>query len=166
MTLLKNRGVALVLLNLSAVFDSINTKGVLTTLQQHIGAEGTTLAWFEDYLTKRTQIIRIGKTVSDSVRLTRGVPQGFVLGPVLFAAYTIPIAAIYRKNHVKYHMYADDTQLYVVSDPAILGDRERALDRPKRCIQVIRSWMLIHVLKLNDDKKAYIIFQSKHHDQK
>ena len=56
----ENRGVALVLLDLSAAFDTINTKGVVTTLQQHIGVEGTALAWFEDYLTKRTQRIRIG----------------------------------------------------------------------------------------------------------
>ena len=118
MTLLENRGVALVLLDLSAAFDTINTKGVVTTLQQHIGVEGRALAWFEDYLTKRKQRIRIGKFVSDSVRLKQGVPQGFVLGPVLFTAFTIPISAIYRKYNVKYHMYADDTQLYVVFDPA------------------------------------------------
>ena len=162
----ENRGVALALLDLSAAFDTINTKGVDTTPQQHIGVEGIALSWFEDYLTKRTQTIRMGKTVSDSVQLTRGVPQGSVLGSVLFTAYTIPIAAICRKYFVKYHMYADDTQLYVVFDPAIPGDRERALDRLKICIQKIRYWMLIHELKLNDDKTEYNIFQSKHNDQK
>ena len=156
---------ALVLLDLSAAFDTINTKGVVTTLQQLIGVEGTALAWFEDYLTKRTKRIRIGKTVSDSERLTRGVPQGSVLGSVLFTAYTLPIAALCREYNVKYHMYADDTQLYVVFDPAIIGDRERALDRLKRGIQEIQSGMLIHELNLNDDKTEYIILQSKHHDQ-
>ena len=57
-------------------------------------------------------------------------------------------------------MYADDIQLYFVSDPAIPGDRERALDRLKICIQEIRSWVLIHVheLKLNDNKTEYIFF--------
>ena len=138
---------ALVLLDVSAAFDTINTKGVVTTLQQQIWIEGTALAWLEDYLTKGTQKIRIGKTVSDSVRLTRGVPQGSVLGPVFFTAFFILIAAICRKYNVKYHMYADDTQLYVVFDPAIPGDRERALDRLKRCIQKLRSRMLIHELK-------------------
>ena len=63
-------------------------------------------------------------------------------------------------------MYEDDTQLYVVFDPAIPGDRERALDRLTRCIQEIRSWMLIHELKLNDEKTECIFFQSEHHDQK
>ena len=58
-----------------------------------------------------------------------------------------------------YHIYADDTQLYVLFDPTIPGDRERALARLKSCIAEIRACMLTHELKLNDDKTEFIIFQ-------
>ena len=162
----QGKGVAMVLLDLSAAFDTINPQGVTDTLQQHIGVNGTPLTWFKDYLANRRQRVRIGSTVSAPMTLTRGVPQGSVLGPVLFTTYTIPLAAICAKYNVKYHIYADDTQLYVVFDPSIPGDCERALCRLKNCIKEIRAWMLTHELKLNDDKTEYIIYQSRHHQQK
>ena len=162
----KGRGVALVLLDLSAAFDTINPDGVINTLEQHIGVKGVALSWFRNYLNKRNQRIRIGMTVSKPATLSRGVPQGSVLGPVLFTTYTIPIAAICKRHGVKYHIYADDTQLYIMFDPSIPGDREHALEKLKKCIQEIRAWMLIHELKLNDDKTEFIIFQSKYHENR
>ena len=80
--------------------------------------------------------------------------------------YTIPIAAICERHGVKYHIYADDTQLYITFDPSIPGDHEHALEKLKKCIQEIRAWMLIHKLKLNDDKTEFIIFQSKYHENR
>ena len=59
-----------------------------------------------------------------------------------------------------YHIYADDTQLYVSFGPSIPGDRERALARLKSCIAKIKAWML------TDDKTEFNIFQSRHHNQK
>ena len=71
-------------------------------------------------------------TVSKPATFSRGVPQGSVLGPVLFTTYTIPIAAICKRHGVKYHIYADDTQLYITFDPSIPGDREHALEKLKK----------------------------------
>ena len=122
----KGRGVALVLLDLSAAFDTIDPDGVINTLEQHIG-----VSWFRDYLNKINQRIRIGMTVSTPATLSRGVPQGSVLGPVLFTTYTIPIAAICKRHGVKYHIYADDPQRYIMFDPSIPGDREHALEKLK-----------------------------------
>ena len=99
--------------------------------------------------------------VSKLATLSRGVPQGSVLGPVLFTTYTIPITAICTRHGVKYHIGTDDTQLYITFDPSIPGDREHALEKLKKCIQEIRAWMFIQELKLNDDKTEFIIFQSK-----
>ena len=163
----QDRGVALVLLDCrSAAFDTINTRGVIDTLHQQIGVTGVPLTWFESYLSKRSQRIRIGSTTSRPATLSRGVPQGSVLGPVLFTSYTIPISSICKKHGVYYHIYADDTQLYVSFDPTTPGDRERALARLKSCIAEIRAWMLTHELKLNDNKTEFFIFQSRHHNQK
>ena len=162
----QDRGVALVLLELSAAFDTINTRGVIDTLHQQIGVTGVPLKWFKSYLSKRSQRIRIGSTTSRPATLSRGVSQGSVLGPVSVTSYTIPISSICKRHGVYYHIYADDTQLYVSFDPTIPGDRERALARLKSCIAEIRAWMLTHELKLNDNKTEFNIFQSRHHNQK
>ena len=115
----KGRSVALVLLDLSAAFDTINPVGVINTLEQHIGVKGVALSWFRNYLNKINQRIRIGITVSKPAKLTRGVPQGFVLGTVLFTTYTMPISTICKRHGVKYHIYADDTKLYITFDLSI-----------------------------------------------
>ena len=81
---------------------------------------------------------------SKPATLSRGVPQGSVLRPVLFTSYTLPISSICKKNGVYYHINADDTQLYVSFDPSIPGVL-------KRCIAEIRAWVLTHELKLTDD---------------
>ena len=146
----QDRGVALVLLDLSAAFDTINTRGVIDTLHKQIGVTDVPR-------------IRIGSTTSRPAILSRGVPQGSVLGPVSFTSYTIPLFSICKKHDVYYHIYADDTQLYVSFYPSIPGVRERALARLKSCIAEIRAWMLSHEPKLNDDKTEFIIFQSRHH---
>ena len=120
----QDRGVALVLLDLSAAFDTINTRGVIDTLHKQIGVTDVPLTWFKSYLSKRSQRIRIGSTTSRPAILSRGVPQGSVLGPVSFTSYTIPIFSICKKHDVYYHIYADDTQLYVSFYLSIPGVRE------------------------------------------
>ena len=117
----KGRAVALVLLDLSAAFDTINLDGVINTLEHHIGVKGVALSWFKNYLNKRNQRIMIGIAVSKPATLSKGVPRGSVFVPV-FTTYTIPIAAICKRHGVKYHIYADDTQLYITFDPSIPGD--------------------------------------------
>ena len=100
----KGRGVALVLLDLSAAFDTINPDGVMNNLEKHIGVKGGALCWLRNYLNKRNQRNRIDMTVSKPAKLSRAVPQGSVMGPALFTAYTIPIAAMCERHGVKYHI--------------------------------------------------------------
>ena len=84
----------------------------------------------------------------------------------MFILYTTPLKQIILKYGICYHKYADDTQLYLVYDLALPGDRERALSRLTACIQEIRVWMAQWWLKLNEDKTEMVIFVSKHHLKK
>ena len=74
----------LVLLDLSAAFDTIDNSTLLNCLQSWFGVYGTVLKWFTYYLTNRVQSIKIGSTLNESCKLLFGVPQGSVLDPLLF----------------------------------------------------------------------------------
>ena len=102
---------ALVLLDLSAAFDTIDHQILLTRLSSTFGLSGTALSLITSYLTDRSQHITIGNHCSNSAPLTTGVPQGSVLGPLLFTLYTTPIGYILSNSSVSFHLYADDTQL-------------------------------------------------------
>jgi hypothetical protein len=68
--------------------------------------------------------------------LAFGVPQGSVLGPIIFCTYTIPLGAILRSHNMSYHLYADDTQLYCASNA---GDSHDIMANIETCVNDIRS---------------------------
>ena len=82
-----------------------------------------------------------------------GVPQGSVLGPTLFNVYCRPLGRIIRKHDISYHMYANDSQLYVDFSPC---DEKTALTNLQRCIQEIREWLRDNFLLLNDKKMKWL----------
>ena len=108
----KDGGVILMLLDLSAAFDTID-HNILFRRLYNLGIRGPALSWFRSYLSGRTQSVVIGDIKSASRNLPYGVPQGSVLGPILFTIYTLPLGDIARKYGLKVHIYADDTQLYI-----------------------------------------------------
>jgi retron-type reverse transcriptase len=111
------RVVLLVLLDLSAAFDTVNHDLLLATLNKFkIG--GTALQWLQSYLTEQNQVVRLNGETSDFKILKCGVPQGSVLGPLLFSIYTSTL----RSKGVCYHLYADDTQIYLAVDPSQLHE--------------------------------------------
>ena len=77
--------------------------------------------WFSSYLTDRQQKVRIGDKVSPSKVLEWGVPQGSVLGPLLFSIYMLPLGDIVRKHNLMFHMYADDVQIYISVEPTSIS---------------------------------------------
>ena len=125
-----------------------------------IGIVGTAHKWFSSYLRSCDQSVFIKGTASQSVPLKYGVPQGSVLGPVLFTQYTVAIGAICRRHGVSYQLYADDTRIYITFRIDDLEDQHAAHLKIEACIAEIRAWMIIHRLKLNDDKsnKTQYIF--------
>ena len=115
------------------------------------------LRWFKSYFQDRTQTVQIGSSTSEPVTLKYGVPQGSVLGPILFTMYTTPLGNIIRNHNLDFHLYADDTQLYISCKPCDSISRQTAISQFEACISDIKTWMTNNLLKLNDDKTELII---------
>ena len=97
---------------------------------------------------------------SAKVPLTRGVPQGSILGLIAFTAYTLPLGDIARKYHLGSHVYVDDTQIYLAfyqNDPT---SAPLAINSIESCISEIHDWMRLNKLKLNDDRTDILLFSS------
>ena len=98
--------------------------------------------------------------ISKPVILDYSVPQGSVLGPQWFTVYTSPVRDTILKYNLNYHVYADDTQLYITfkssQEPA-----DSCITTLEKCIQEIRSWMRQNFLKLNDEKTEFLLFGSR-----
>ena len=149
-----------VLLDLSAAFDVINHSTLLTRLQREVGIEGPALQWFQSYLSDRTQRVMVNTASSLTVPLQCGVPQGSVLGPVLFSVYTSQLGPIVEKHGVNRKMFADDTELYRSFGPDDESVRQ-AVCAVERCCVAVKSWMLANKLKLNDEKTEAMLCGSK-----
>ena len=103
----------LVLLDLSSAFDMIDYEILITRLADSFGIRGTVLRWIKSYLYNRTQSIVIGDVQSVILPIDCGVPQGSVLGPMLFSLYISPIEGIVQSHGLQPMLYADDTQMYI-----------------------------------------------------
>jgi len=105
------------LLDLSAAFDSVDHDTLLTRLHLTYGCTGAVLNWFKSYLTGRTQSVRCSSSSSKYLSVMFGVPQGSVLGPILFLLYVADLILLIRRHQLVPHSYADDTQIYGFSSP-------------------------------------------------
>ena len=101
-------------LDLSAAFDTIDHNILLSRLEHVFGIHGTALQWFSSYLSNRTQTVSINNLKSDLAPVPYGVPQGSVLGSVLFVLYTTPLSDEIERHSIHYHSFAYDTQLNTV----------------------------------------------------
>lgn len=151
----------LVLLDLSAAFDTIDHTTLLSRLENLYGIKDNALSWISAYLHGRQQTVCVEGELSDPVTMNFGVPQGSVLGPKYFTMYTKPVGAICGKHGLVHHFYADDSQLYISFKPIDIVSKSEAINRVESCPTEIILWMNRNMLKLNAEKTEVMLFSSK-----
>ena len=149
---------ALALLDLSSAFDTVDQQLLLQILHYRFCVTDSALAWFRSYLTDRAHVVAVNGQSSKVVQSSHGVPQGSVLGPKKFIAYTEDIDAIFHSHELHHHCFADDTQMYI-STPRT--ERHTIAPHLQRCISDVSDWCGSRRLQLNAAKTEVIWFGSK-----
>ena len=156
----------LVLLDLSAAFDTVDHRILLDRLQFDFGISGSALNWIESYLSNRTQRIYIDGVLSSNFNLKFGVPQGSCLGPLLFSLYASKLFKIVESHLPNPHCCADDTQLYIAFRSGNDLEETAAITAMESCIADISQWMHSDKLKLNSDKTECLLIGTRQQLQK
>ena len=130
----------------------------LTAYINTISIKGTALNWSKSYFSDWFQFVQINDESSVCTKVNHGVPQGSVLGPILFSLYMLPRGNIIRTHSVNFHCYADDTLLYLSIKP----EQCNQLTKLQPCLKDIKTWMTRNFLLLNSDKTEVLILDPKH----
>lgn len=149
--------VLVVLLDLSAAFDTIDHEILLEKLLTDYGIKGEALSWIKSYLEDRSFCVKIEDTISSLLELLFGVPQGSLLGPILFVLYIKALQKIAAKYGLNVQFYADDSQLYISFHPSHPSDLADVKDRINKCLAEVKTWMVNNFMKLNEDKTELLI---------
>jgi hypothetical protein len=139
----------LMMLDLSAAFDSVDHATLLKRLTTSYGLKGSVINWFRSYLSDRTQCVHSSKTRSSISTLLYGVPQGSVLGPILFLLYVADVLQLIKRHQLLPHAYADDTQIYGFCNPS---DADVLQERVAACFDEVSEWTAANRLQLNPSK--------------
>ena len=148
----------LVSLDLSAAFDTIDNSILLNRLQSSFGIHGTALSWFHSYLSNRIQFVQIGNSRSSISSCPTVVPQGSVLGPMLFSLYSSPIAHIVSSFGLLQQQYADATQIYVAVSRL---NQSINILQLERCLSALHTWFSLNGLALNPSKSEVILMDTR-----
>lgn len=151
------REAILVLLDFSAAFDTLNHNTLLARLESHYGIKHSALNWFNSYLRDRQYSVSINGSHSRGSISSCGVPQGSVLGPLLFILYTAPMQSVL--GNLKSMSYADDNQIYIELDPE---SPNTSIESANQCITRIHSWCESNSLKLNEPKTVILHIEPSH----
>ena len=149
------KATVLLLLDLSAAFDTVDQDKLLHILNKNIGISGIALKWFHSFLKGRTQKVMINDSFSDEESLDYGVAQGSVLGPRLFNIYIMSLYSHIHAASFDVEGFADDHQLYKsfipVFQTVVLGS---AINE---CLRAVSEWMRTYFLKLNESKTKILV---------
>ena len=141
----------LVSLDLSAAFDCVLHSKLLDRLSLEFGFSGSSLSWIQSYLTHRKQFVKLGDDKSTLCTMTSGVPQGSVLGPLLFSAYLSPVSRLIQSFGLLHHIYADDITLLLSFDPKL-----SPLKLLNDCTCALSNWLMFNGLRLNPTKSEVL----------
>ena len=136
--------------DLKKAFDTVNHAILLKKLNA-LGVDSNSLLWFKSYLRNRTQHTAVAESISNQCRVTTGVPQGSILGPLLFLAYINDMPADCLQ-HTQASLFADDTVLYCTAPSS--GELEEKLNND---LSRIRLWLNRHKLTLNASKSKFTL---------
>ena len=148
----------LVALDISAAFDTLEHGTLLRRLQNTFGITGAMLEWVRSYLSDRNQFVKILGSCSRARIGDSGVPQGSVLGPVLFTLFVSPVARVIENAGLLHHQYADDTQLYV---SFMHGDEQLSTVLIEGVTDKVRDWFRQNGLQLNPDKSEAMLLGTR-----
>ena len=148
----------LALLDFSSAFDTIYHPILVHRLHTDFGFTDTVLQWFSYYLSDRTHYVSLCNHCSAFAPVQSGVPQGSVLGPILFTMYTKLLSAIIDSHSIIHHSFADDLQLQMSAPPDRISE---LLHSMQSCIGDFKAWATASILKLNDKKTELMLVTSK-----
>ena len=155
----EGRGVILVIVDLSAAFDTVDHSILLNILRDKYHITGSALQWFRCYLTGRTQRVKIGDTFSEPLVISFGVPQGSVLGPLLFNLYSSSLSEVFECEGFDSVGYADDNFGYRYFPAS--AQLSTLNDVVPHCLASIQCWTDSHLLKLNSGKTKVMVFGNR-----
>ena len=154
-----NKLTAMVCLNLSAAFDTVNHTILKTVMEYYFGLRDTSLQWLSFYVSNRQFSVKIGCSFSQTNIVNFSVRQGSILGPVLFSCYVSTLPEVIKQTTDTIILgYADDhafTQAFTHKDTLVKYTIEEKVDR-------IKNWMCMNHLQMNDTKTEFITFGTPH----
>ena len=152
----QNRGVVVLLIDLSSAFDTVQHDILLKILENSIHVKGVALEWFRSFVSGRTQSVVIDGCISDWINVTCGVPAGSVLGPILFNIYCRHIDDVFRKCGFVSASYADDNS--ACKTFAVFNQFNTFHNDIPDCLYKLKQYMILNHLKLNETKTQVIVF--------
>ena len=152
---LDNDDVSALLLEFSAAFDTTDYQVLLSRLKSVLCIQSAALQWFQSCLSDRYQSTSVSNSSSSSPQLMYGVPQGSVMGPILFVLYTTPLSDIIANHSVNRLLFVDDTQL---QKSAPLSEVTHLTKELNACTDELKTWMTRTRLRLNDHKTEALLF--------
>ena len=155
---IENRNISIaIFLDLSKAFDTLDHKILLHKLNYY-GIKNTEYKWFSSYLENRTQYVEINNVKSNMLNITTGVPQGSILGPLLFLIYVNDIN--YTTSYFKFIMYADDTTLLSTLQ-SNNSEYHTSLTAVNTNLEIVTQWLTLNKLSLNVAKTKFMLFQAR-----
>lgn len=145
----------LLLSDFSKAFDSVDFDILLAKLSKFFNFSPLVIQWFTSYLRNRQQFVFNGDDTSSPLYTSTGVPQGSILGPILFSMFINDIGSIFM--HCSFHLYADDLQLYL---PSSVDNISQAIHMMNQDLQQLHQWTVIHGILPNPKKFQCIIIGS------